>query len=299
MTPEERMSSLQALPFETIGSSTQGVRGFWSQTKLIIRHKEMLSLFVRRDLKSRYKDSALGFFWTLVRPLTQLFIYYVVLGKFLGAERGLPEFAIYIFTGLTIYTLFSEIVMGGTGSIIANAGLVKKVYLPRELFPLAGIGAALFNFVIQLLILLAATLIIGSFPISPNFIYFVPSVLVILLFATALSLLLSAVNVYLRDVQYLVEVVLMVLMWASPILYGWKHVKNVLGEGFLLDLYTNNPVTLAVLGFQQAMWTAGSDQPVPDNLMGRLLIAAAIGAICVYFAQRVFAKLQGNFAQML
>ncbi|WP_030149000.1 ABC transporter permease [Mycetocola saprophilus] len=308
MNPQERMAALERLPFENIGSSERGAHRFWAQVRLILKNRAMLLLFVKRDLKSRYKDSALGFFWTLVRPITQLLIYYVVLGKFLGAERGIPEFAIYIFSGLTIYGLFSEMVMGGTASVIANAGLVKKVYLPRELFPLATIGSALFNFAIQLVILLVATLAMGSFPWTPNMVYAIPSLLVILLYGTALALLLSAVNVYLRDVQYLVEVVLMVLMWASPILYAWKYVRNVLGDGILLSIYNSNPVTMAVLGFQRAFWTAGdptntSDPAMhaayPENLMMNLWIAALIGAVGVFLAQRLFARLQGNFAQML
>lgn len=308
MSSQQRMAALAKLPFEQIGSSSGGTAGFWSQVRLIFRHRSMLMLFVRRDLKSKYKDSALGFFWTLVRPLTQLAIYYVVIGQFLGAERGVPEFAIYIFTGLTAYTLFSETVMGGTGSIIANGGLVKKVYLPRELFPLASVGSALFNFLIQMVILLVVAAFTGSFPWGPNLIYALPAFAVLLLFGTALGLLLAALNVYLRDIQYLVEVVLMVLMWASPILYGWKMVRDAIGQGVLLEIYSNNPVTLAVLGFQRAFWTAGqpgSGTPkellaaYPPDLMLRLCVAIVIGAICVFLAQRVFARLQGNFAQMI
>ena len=71
------------------------------------------------------------------------------LGKFLGAERSIPDYAIFVFTGLTAWQLFSEIVGAGTGSIVANGGLVKKIYLPREVFPLSVVGSALFNFLIQ------------------------------------------------------------------------------------------------------------------------------------------------------
>ncbi|UCR90341.1 ABC transporter permease [Mycetocola spongiae] len=310
MTPEERMASLSKLPFEEIGTPAEGARGFWAQTRLILKNRGMLGLFVKRDLKSRYKDSALGFAWTLVKPLTQIMIYYLVIGQFLGAERGIPQFAIYIFTGLTAYGLFSEIVMGGTASILGNAGLVKKVYLPRELFPLAAVGGALFNFLIQLGILLIATLLVGAFPISPGMAYFLPSLIVLLLYSTALALLLSALNVYLRDVQYLVEVIIMVMMWASPILYSWKMVADKLvNHQWIVDIYTNNPITLAVLGFQRSFWMAGKPVPgvpaadqlaqYPADLALRLMIAGVIGCVCVYLAQRVFARLQGNFAQML
>lgn len=298
MTAQERFDALARQPMEVIGSGEQ--RSAISSLRQIARHREMLALLVRRDLKSRYKDSTLGFVWTLIRPLTQLLIYYIVIGKFLSAERGIPDFAIYVFTGLTAYGLFSEIVAGGTASIVGNAGLIKKIYLPREVFPLAAVGGAIFNFAIQLGLLLFATVLLGVFPLTPDLIYFPPGLLVLLIYGTAFGLLLAAVNVYLRDTQYLVEVLLLLALWASPIVYSWSMVKDVLGEGLLLEIYTNNPITLGVLAFQRALWTSGEGvAEYPDDLMLRLGIASAIGIILLLGAQRVFTKLQGNFAQAL
>ncbi|MDR6904650.1 ABC-2 type transport system permease protein [Agromyces sp. 3263] len=298
MTAQERFEALARQPMEVIGSGEQ--RSAINSLRQIAQHREMLALLVRRDLKSRYKDSALGFMWTLVRPLTQLLIYYIVIGKFLSAERGIPDFAIYVFTGLTAYGLFSEIVSGGTASIVGNAGLIKKIYLPREVFPLAVVGGALFNFAIQLGLLLLATLALGAFPISPELIYFGPGLFVLLIYGTAFGLLLAAVNVYLRDIQYLVEVLLLLLLWASPIVYSWSMVKDVLGESLLLEIYTDNPITLGVLAFQRSLWTAGTGvAEYPPDLMLRLGIASAIGIPLLLGAQRVFTKLQGNFAQAL
>lgn len=298
MTAQERFEALARQPMEVIGSGEQ--RSAISSLRQIARHREMLALLVRRDLKSRYKDSTLGFVWTLVRPLTQLLIYYIVIGQFLAAERGIPDFAIYVFTGLTAYGLFSEIVSGGTASIVGNAGLIKKIYLPREVFPLAAVGGALFNFAIQLGLLLFATLLLGAFPITPELVYFLPGLLVLLIYGTAFGLLLAAVNVYLRDVQYLVEVLLLLLLWASPIVYSWSMVKDVLGEGLWLEVYTNNPITLGVLAFQRSLWTSGAGvAEYPGDLMLRLGIAAIIGVLLLLGAQRVFTKLQGNFAQAL
>ena len=300
MSAQDRYATLAQQELVTVGSGAGSGKGFIASIREISKHREMLSLLIRRDLKSRYKDSALGFVWTLVRPVTQLLIYYVVIGNFLQAAKGIPDFAIYVFTGLTAYGLFNEIISGSTSSIVGNAGLIKKVYLPREIFPLASVGSAIFNFLIQLGILLVATLALGAFPISPEIVYFIPSLLVLLVYATAFGLLLSAVNVYLRDVQYLVEVVLMLLLWASPIVYAWGMVKNALGPGLLLEIYTNNPITLAVLGFQNAFWLSGHDVvPYPDFLMLRLGIAFVIGVILIAVFQRVFARLQGNFAQVL
>ncbi len=285
---------------QVVGAPRNALHGTWGSLREILGQREMLDLLIRRDLKARYKDSALGFVWSLIRPLTQLAIYYVVVGKFLAAAQNIPDFAIYIFAGLTAYSLFSEIISSSTGSIVGNAGLIKKIYLPREIFPLASVGSALFNFLIQFSILLLATLAFGKFPITPNLVYLLPSLFVLIVFALAFGLLLSAVNVYMRDIQYLVEVGLLVMLWASPVVYSWSMVRDVAGNGLLLDLYTNNPVTLAVLGFQRSLWLGGEGVAVyPDHLMLRLLIASAVGMVLVVIFHRVFARLQGNFAQAL
>ncbi len=215
------MERLAATPLTPVGAIT-GRGAWWGAVRAIFSHREMLNLLVRRDLKARYKDSTLGFFWSLIRPLIQLAVYFVVMGQFLQAARSIPDFAVYIFAGLCAIGLFTEIVVGGTGSVLANAGLVKKVYLPREVFPLASVGSALFNFGIQLLVLIAATLLVAKPPFHPQLAYAIPAVALIVVYGTAFGLLFSAVNVYLRDVQYLVEVITMLLFWASPIVYSCR-----------------------------------------------------------------------------
>ncbi|KRC52224.1 sugar ABC transporter [Leifsonia sp. Root227] len=298
MTAQDRYLALSQERMVTVGGDSKS--GSWHSLREIFRHRELLSLLVRRDLKSRYKDSVLGFVWTLVRPLTQLLIYAIVIGQVLGAARNIPDFAIYVFTGLTVYSLFSEIISGTTASIVGNSGLIKKIYLPREIFPLASVGSAIFNFLIQFVILLVATLVIGKPPLHAETWYLIPSVLLLLVFGTAFGLLLSAVNVYLRDVQYLVEVVLLLLLWASPIVYSWTMVRDALGHSLALDIYTDNPITLAVLGFQKAMWVGGQGvAEYPDLLLMRMGIAFAIGVVLLFVFQRVFSRLQGNFAQVV
>lgn len=299
MSTSERFDELASLPLQQIGSEHHLFKGSLSSIVDIVKQRELLGLLVRRDLKSRYKDSVLGFVWTLIRPLTQLMIYYFIVGKVLGAAAGIPMFAIYVFSGLTVYSLFSEILAGSTTSIVGNSGLIKKIYLPREIFPLATVGSALFNFSIQGSILLLATIALGVPPSFPDFFYLVPALVIVVVFGFAFGLLLSALNVYLRDVQYLIEVGLMVLLWGSPIVYGWDMVRNQLGEGTLLDIYTNNPVTLAVLGFHKAFWTSGDVTAYPAELQLRMILAIAVGLVLLWAFQRVFSRLQGNFAQEL
>ncbi|WP_447942567.1 ABC transporter permease [Microbacterium aurum] len=296
----QRFARLSRMPLEHVGA-TSGLapREVWTSVRDVFRQREMLDLLIRRDLKAKYKDSALGFLWSLARPLMQLAIYFVVLGHFLGAARGIPDFAIFVFAGLTAMGLFQEIAVGGTGSILANAGLVKKVYLPREVFPLASTGSALFNFGVQLAVLLVATVAVGAPPIHLEIIYAVPSLLVIVVYGLAFGVFFGAVNVYLRDTQYLVEVAMMLLFWASPVVYSWQMVDTIVTNQVLVDVYTSNPLTLAVIGFQEAFWTAGDALTQPQDLGLRLTVALIVGLGLLFASHRVFLRLQGNFAQEL
>jgi ABC-2 type transport system permease protein len=254
---------------------------------------------VRREVKARYKDSSLGIIWSLLKPLTMLLVYYVAIGKFLGAERSIPEFAIFVFTGLTAWGLYSDIIASSSTSIVFNSGLIKKVYLPREIFPLATVGSAGFNFLTQFAVLITATLVLGQAPIHWDFLLVFLALASLLIIAFAAGLLLSALNVYFRDVQHLVEVVLLVLFWSSPVVYSYGFVKGAIGGGWLEEIYLANPFTVIVLGFQKGMWIAGSEEPWPAFLELRLVIISLVGLALLWAAQRVFARLEGNFAQEL
>jgi ABC-2 type transport system permease protein len=280
-----------------------GLRGTWGSLRAVFAHRELLGLLVRRDIKARYKDSVLGLLWTLINPIVQLCVYYLVMGQILGAARGLDDFAIYVFSGLTIFGLYSETLSAATGSIVNNAGLVKKVYVPREVFPLSSIGSALFTFGVQLLVLIAACFLLGSPPLHWGILYFLPAIALVVVYAGSIGLLFSALNVYLRDVQYLTQIVLMLSLWSAPIVYGWNMVNDVSVRfslpTWLIEIYTNNPLTLAVLGFHRAFWVAGTSSDYPPDLGIRMIIALLVGLVLFWLCQRAFSKLQGNFAQEL
>ncbi|SDP04528.1 ABC-2 type transport system permease protein [Nakamurella panacisegetis] len=297
-----RAARLAQLPLVPSGPKSGFVRGTLGSVKGVWEYRELLGLLVRRELKSRYKDSALGFLWSLVRPLMTMIVYVVAIGLFLGAsynsitKTGTVDFPVYIFAGLTVWNLFSEIVGVGTGAIINNGGLVKKIYLPREVFPLSVIGSALFNFLIQIVILYIATWFTRFHPTPQTLIWALAGTLLVLVWATALAFLLSAVNVYLRDVAYLVEIVLLFGFWLSPVVYQLSAVQEHLTNGLVNGIYMANPVTLAVLAFHRAFWVDGFQTPVTD-LPLRMGLNFAAGLIALWLCQRVFARLQSNFAQ--
>jgi len=233
--------ALADVPLERVNAPQPFVRGFLRSAREVVAYRELLANLVRKELKIKYKDSVLGFLWTLVRPLLQLIIYSVAIGLFLGSGKVIPEFGVYLYTGLLVWTLFTEIMGGCTSSVVGNAALIKKVYFPRELFPLSVVGAALVNFGLQLVILRGAYAVTDRWP-APGDLALVPLALVVLVvFAASLGMLLAAANVTLRDVQYLVDVGLLFWFWMTPIVYAWTTVKTALvtdrGMRWLFDVY--------------------------------------------------------------
>ncbi|SDI94033.1 ABC-2 type transport system permease protein [Frankineae bacterium MT45] len=293
-----RAEALADEPMLPASPSSGGLfKGTVTSIKAIWRYRDLLGLLFRRELKVRYKDSFFGFFWTFVRPLAQLLVYTIVIGHFLA--RGTPGYAVFVFSGLTIWQLFSEIVTGGTGAMLANGGLIKKVYLPREVFTLGVVGSALFNFVMQTIILVFGTFLAGKVPTGTRLLYAPLSIVIVVLFGTGLAFVLGAVNVYLRDVQYLVEVALMWGLWSAPIVYSISLVRKSIGGTWLYDLYVWSPITQAALGFQRAFWVAGTPKDTVAHLGRSMIITIGVLFVFVWICQRIFARLQSNFAQEL
>ena len=304
--PGHSAVDVSSLPLERVNAPMPFWRGSIAAVVEIWAYRELLGQLVRKELKVKYKDSVLGFFWTLLRPLLQLVVYSVAIGYFLGARFAIPDFGIYLFTGLVAWSFFSDVVSGCTGSIVGNAGLINKVYFPRELFPLSVVGAATVNFVLQLSVLLVAYVATWTWP-DPSELLLVPAALVVMaLFGLALGLVLAASNVYLRDMTYLVEVGLLLWFWMTPVVYAWSMVSEKLtGDlAWLANLYLANPMTNVVLAFQQALWPGGQTPEGADILFDgdlwlRLGVLALVSLALLWVAQRIFARAQGNFAKEL
>jgi ABC-2 type transport system permease protein len=279
-------------------------RGTGGDLRDIWNYRDLLSQLVRKELKVKYKDSVLGFFWTTGRPLFQLMIYYVAFTVFLGNRQ--PAYAVFIFSGLVVWQVFTDIVGGCTGAIVGNGALIKKVYCPREIFPLSVVGASVVNFLFQIVVLAGALLISWiagqKVTLSTDLLMAPLALAVCVLWATAIGLVLAAATVYLRDLQHLIEIVLLAWFWLTPIVYPIVYPINnftAKGHSLLLQLYLLNPMTNVVAAFQRAFYTMGQEYTFQGSLWLRLLVLLVGGGVVAVLAQRVFARLQGNFAQEL
>lgn len=285
--------------------------GLWERLGDIWRHRELLVAFTRTELKVKYKNSVLGFAWSMLNPALYLVVFYVVFQLILGS--GIPSFPIFLLSGLLVWNLFSTGVSSATGSVVANAGLVRKVSLPREILPLASVGAALVHFFLQAIVLFGA---LAIFQYKVAFAYFplLPVALVALLvFSAALGVLLAAMNVQLRDTGHFVELAMLAWFWMTPIVYPYALVAGKLGGA--APLYLVNPVTDIVITFQRAIYgrvayvteTNGVrtvQQILPPDAdqwwyLWHLGIVIAASAALFLFALWVFGRAEGDFAEEL
>ena len=186
----------------------------WLRLGELWRARELFVFLVRKEIKVKYKNSVLGFLWSMLNPALTLAVFYVLFTFFL--PNGIPNFVIYMFSAMLVWNLFQTAVLTGTSTIVSNAAIVKKVAFPREILSLASVGSAFMFFLFQSIVLLVFMIAFWHRPDWSALWLVIPALAAIIVFAAALAVFLSAVNVYLRDTQHLVEVILMAWFWAIP-----------------------------------------------------------------------------------
>jgi ABC-2 type transport system permease protein len=273
----------------------------------VFRQRFLLKLLVKKELQVRYRGSVLGLMWSYVKPGVQFVVFYIALGVFLGLEKsarnpdGLANYAVYLFSGIVLIHFFTEALSNAARSIVSNGGLIKKIYLPRELFPVASVWVSGVHFVPQLLVLIVACVAVGWTPTALQLLAAFAGFLIVTMLATGLGLLFGSANVYFRDFENLVDMLLMVATWASPVMYAWTMVRDKIGD-FWFTVYQVNPITVAIEAFHYAFWlpTTDGSAALPPNLLSLWIpVGFAISAAVLVLGQWTFRRLEGRFAQEL
>jgi ABC-2 type transport system permease protein len=270
--------------------------------------RELLIYLVRTEIKVKYKNSVLGLVWSMVAPAMTLAIYFVVFSVVLGNK--MPNFVIFLFAGLLLWNLFSLGVLTGTGVVVNNAGIVKKVSFPREILSLAAVGSACVFFFFQALVMVIFMVVLKAPPDLAYFPLLILALITGVILASGLGILLSAINVYLRDTQHLIEVLLTAWFWACPIVYPYWIIEKKLGPHGLTWIYFLNPVTPLVLTFQRCLYAHPTVSinhvttqvlPTQGYLWYTVLVLGVLVLSITLFlvALAVFGRLEGNFAEEL
>ncbi len=298
---EARRGSVTRIVTPTI-NVRQRLREIWLS-------RELLTYLVRTEIKVKYKNSVLGLVWSMVAPAMTLIIYWFVFGVVL--RNGIPNFVIFLFAGLLLWNLFQLGVLTGTGTVVNNAGIVKKVSFPREILALASVGSACVFFFFQSIVMVIFMIVLHH---GPDWSY-IPVMLLALVagvvLACAIGVLLSSINVYLRDTQHLIEVILTAWFWACPIVYAFqKQIADRLKVKGLTWVYFLNPMVPLILSFQRCIYAettvtvGGAPYPVlPSTGMLWYVVldlgVLAIAVVLFLVALAVFGRLEGNFAEEL
>lgn len=266
----------------------------------VFRQRYLLSLIVRKEIQIRYRGSIFGWLWSYVKPLVQFVVFFVAIGVFLGMNGRVDYFPIYLLSGITVVTFFNEAFSNGTRSLIDNAALIKKIYLPREMFPIGSMLIAAVNAVPQIIVVIAISLFFGWAPNVLSLAAIILALVIVAVLASGLGLLFGAVNVTFRDAQSFVEIIVMVAVWASPVMYVWTQVDEAVPD-WLFVLYRLNPITAAVELFHYGIWLPldPKDATIIPDIWLFAGIALVTSALLLVIGQLVFRRLEGRFAQDL
>lgn len=271
----------------------------------IASYSELTRNLIRKELKVRYKQSTLGLAWSMIQPLFLLLIYSLAFSVL--SPNGIPRLGIWIMSGLLVWTLVSTSLTTAVRSITANGPLVGKVRFPRAVLPTATTGAALVHFCLQLAAFAVVLLVVRQ-DVDWSYMWMVPlAIVVLLVFLLAVGMLVSAANVYARDMEHLLEMLVLGWFWVTPIVYPYGFLESYLAKHDLPTwLPMLNPVTPVVTVVQRALYGTtdiGGSHLLPDESMlwylRNLGLLALFSVVLFYVALRLFDRAEVNMAESL
>jgi len=266
--------------------------------------RELILSLVRRDLKTRYKSSVLGFFWSFCKPLLLMLVLYVVFAKFVPIRFDPPmrtPFALFLLSGILPWSYLVGSISEAMFSIINNTSLVKKTYIPHEVFPIVTILSNLFHFLLALVVYFLLLLCCGAVPTW--YVLFLPLVIVIqTFFLLGLALLFAALNVFYRDVASIMEIIITAWFYFSPILYPLNEpLRQITSRGlphWIFHAYMLNPMAPILAAYHRTILlpTFGDVEMPAARLLGHLGVALVASAILFLIGRAVFRHYSGRFA---
>lgn len=263
----------------------------------LLQSRDLWMNLTLRELRSKYKRSILGWGWSLLNPLATMAIFTVVFSVLLksdpdpGNPSGLHVFALFLLCGLLPWNYLSNCLTGGMFTLVGNANLVKKVYFPRETLVAASVASWLVSFLIEMGVLLVALVVFGNMVVP-----WVPALIVLMLiqtvFTLGVALIFSILNVYFRDTQHLVGILLQMWFYGTPIIYPIKLVEDHV-HGWPLRLYELNPMVQFVKAYRNLLY----DLRWPTAGTIAYLVAVSFAVLALGIA--VFRRFEGRLAEEL
>lgn len=253
--------------------------------KELYQYREFLKTSIKKEFRGKYKKSFLGVLWSFINPLLQLLVYALVFPYIMRVQ--VENYTMFLVVVLIPWNFFSSTISQSTSIIIASTGIIKKVYFPRVILPIANVTSNLLNFVISSVIVIAALLISGI-GIGQSIIVFPLVLLIQYILSLAISLLLSSVTVYIRDLEYFINVLMMLWFYVTPVLYSIDMIPDKFKNILML-----NPMTLIITSYREILYY----KRIPD--LGPLLILGGICIVLLIIGYLIFNKCEKKFAEEL
>ncbi len=249
--------------------------------KTLFAYRELMGVLAWKNITLRYKQAYMGIAWAVIKPLTLMLIFTLV-KSFVGIDSGAIPYPLLTFVALIPWIFFQEATSEGVGSVVGNANLIRKIYFPREIFPLTTVVTKLVELGINMIILAGLMVYYGFMPAAT--ILWVPLlILYVVLASLSIALMGAALNVYYRDITSALPMLLSLMMYASPVIYPLMLVKEKLlvnqaagvWSDFLYTLYILNPMAGIIDAFQQTI-LRGAPPELSTLLPGMILVAALL-----------------------
>ena len=252
----------------------------------IYQYRTMIASLIQRDLRGRYKGSVLGFAWTFLNPLLQLVVYTVVFSTIMRA--GIEDYYLFLFVALIPWLFFSTSLTGGASCIWTQKELVKKIYFPREVLPIAHVTSQLVNMLLSFIVVFAALLISGKGIRITVLPYLIPVILVEYLLSLGIAFISSSLTVFFRDLEHILAVVSMAWQFLTPVMYGVDMVPESLRPIFMM-----NPMTSVIMAYRDVLYY----QNAPE--LSTLLTAIVLGFTCLVVGWFLVGRRERHFAEEL
>lgn len=247
----------------------------------LYRFRELLLSWTNRELRLRYKQTLLGSLWAVLQPLVLMFLFVIVFSIFVRLPTDGVPYPIFAYTGLLPWTYFATSLSFSVSSLVNNMNLVTKIYFPREIIPLASIGAALVDFGISSIVLLFMMLYY-KYPIVPTILWVPVLILIQTIFIVGVVLFGSMLNAFYRDIRFMVPLTIQAWMYATPIIYPLSSVP-----GWLRPYYLLNPMAGLVDSYRRVILHGVAPDPVA------LGMATVISVLLLFFGYRYFKSSEG------
>jgi len=250
-------------------------------------YRDLLSAWLMREIKVRYKQSFMGGLWAIIQPFSLMVIFSLVFPRFASVSTDGIPYPVFYYTALVPWVFFTNSISFSVPSLVSNMSLVTKIYFPREILPLAGVGAAFFDFLIASSIFILM-IVFYQVRITAVAAWLPLLVLLQVLFTLGIVLFFSALMVFYRDVRFIIPLLTQLWMFASPIIYPLSSVP----EEFQ-DIYMLNPMAVLIHSYRQVILYGTPPE------MKYLLMCAAISVVSFIVGYTYFKKSEGVFADLI